>query len=84
MLSVDNASEAVLHSVYPFSTILTAVRISVCSFSMFFVELIVALVLATVLPYVGTKPMHHSILERALEVAAVSPLEAPMATHLIV
>ena len=84
LLSVNYASVSVLHAVHPFATVLATVGISVGALSVLFVELVVTFVLPTILPYVGTKSMHNSILEGALEVAAVSPLEASVATHLIV
>ena len=51
---------------------------------MLFVELIVSFVFTSVLPHVAAKPMHDSVLEGALKVAAISPLEAPVPAHFIV
>ena len=84
LLCVNYTSVSVLHAVDPFATVLAAIGVRVGAFAVLFVELVVAFVLATVLPYVGTKSVHNSILEGALEVAAVGPLEAPVATHFVV
>ena len=50
---------------------------------MFFVEAIVALVLAPILPHIVSIAVHHSILEGTLKVAAIGPLEAALTAHLI-
>ena len=50
---------------------------------MFLVKLIFAFVLATILPDVVAEAMHHTILERTLKVATVSPFEASVTTHFI-
>ena len=50
---------------------------------MLFVEAIVALVSAPILPHIVTVAVHHTFGELTLEVAAVSPLEAAVTTHLI-
>ena len=43
-----------------------------------------ALVPAAILPDIASNPMHDSILERSVEVAAICPLEAAIATHFVV
>ena len=50
---------------------------------MFFVEAVVALVLAPILPHIVSIAVHHSILEGTLKVAAIGPLEAALTAHLI-
>ena len=84
LICIDYASVAVLHAIDPFTAVLTAIRISVCSLSMLLIELIVAFVLSAILPHIGPKSMHHAVLERPLEVPPVSPLEGPISTHFIV
>jgi len=49
----------------------------------FLVEFIFAFILATVLPNVISEAMHHSVLERTLEVATISPFEAAKSAHFI-
>ena len=51
---------------------------------MLLVKLVFAFVLTTVLPDVVAIAVHDPVLERALEVATVCPLEAPVATHFVV
>ena len=51
---------------------------------MLLVKLVFAFVLTAVLPDVVAVAVHYSVLERALKVATVCPLEAPIATHFIV
>ena len=51
---------------------------------MFFVESIVALVLATILPHIISIPMHHTILEHPFKVPSIRPLEITEATHFVV
>ena len=51
---------------------------------MLLVESIVAFVLATILPDIVSVAMHNSILEAALEVAAICPLEAASSAHFII
>ena len=50
---------------------------------MFLVELIFAFIFATVLPNIIAEAMHHSVLERTLEVATIGPFETAIATHFI-
>lgn len=50
---------------------------------MLLVVAIAAFIATTVLPDINTVAVHHSILERALEVAAISPLKAPIAAHFV-
>ena len=50
---------------------------------MFLVKLVFAFVLSTILPDIVTEAMHHTILERTLEVATISPFKASIATHFI-
>ena len=84
LICIDYASVAVLHTVDPFTTVLTAIRISVCPLSMLLIELIVTFVLSAILPHIGPETMHHAVLERPLEVPPVGPLEGPISTHFIV
>ena len=84
LFCINYAPEAVLHAINPFATVLTAIRIRVSALTMLLIVLIVALVLSTILPYVGTKSMHYSVLERSLEVAPIGPLECSISTHFIV
>ena len=51
---------------------------------MLLVESIVAFVLATILPDIVAVAVHDSILEAALEVAPIAPLEAAVPAHLII
>lgn len=51
---------------------------------MLLVVSVIALVFSTILPHVVAKAVHHTILEAALEEASVSPLEAPIAAHLVI
>ena len=50
---------------------------------MLLVVAIVPFVSSTVLPHINAVAVHHSILERALEVSAVGPLKASIAAHLV-
>ena len=84
VLCVNDPASTMLHAIVPFAPILAAIGVSVGALSMLLVVAIVSFIAATVLPHVDAMAVHHSILERALEVAAVSPLEAPVAIHLIV
>ena len=72
-----------LHAIVPLTPILASVGVSVGALSMLLVVAIVSFVAATVLPHVDAVPMHDSVLERSLEVAAVCPLETPVAAHLV-
>ena len=83
-LCADDAAHTVLHAVDPLAAVLASVRVCIRALSMLFVESIVAFVFATILPDVVTVAMHDSILEAALEVAAIRPLEAPSSAHFIV
>ena len=51
---------------------------------MLLVEFVRAFVLTAVLPHVVAEAMHHAVLEAALEVAAIGPLESAVATHFVV
>ena len=51
---------------------------------MFLVESIVALILTTILPHIVAISVHDSVLELALEVATIGPLEAALSTHFII
>lgn len=51
---------------------------------MLLVKSIVTFILAAILPNVVSDTVHYSVLEQALEVTAISPLEAAVATHLVV
>ena len=44
---------------------------------------VVAFIFSAVLPHIVTKAMHNAVLELALEVAAIGPLEATLSAHLI-
>lgn len=84
LFSINNATEAVLHAVYPLTAVLATIGVSVGSLSMFFVELIVAFIFAPILPDIAAKSVHDSVLEGALKVSAIGPLETPVATHLVI
>lgn len=51
---------------------------------MLLVEVIVTFIFASILPHIVPVAVHHSILEASLEVAAVRPLKASIATHFII
>ena len=51
---------------------------------MLFIELVISFVLSAVLPHIYPIPMHDSLLKLPFEEPTVAPLEAPIATHLIV
>lgn len=51
---------------------------------MLLVKSVVTFILATILPDVVSDTVHYSVLEQALEVATISPLETAVATHLVV
>lgn len=73
-----------LHTIDPLTSVLTAIGIGVGTLPMLLIELIVAFVLAAILPHIGSETMHDSVLERTLEVAPICPLECPIAAHLVV
>ena len=73
-----------LHTFAPRALVATAIRIGVHAMAMFLIKAVVPFVLAAVLPDIVAKAMHDSVLELALEVAPVGPLEAAVATHLVV
>ena len=73
-----------LHAVDPLTAVLAAIGISVCALPMLLIELIVTFVLSAVLPHIRPEAMHDPVLERALEVPPVGPLEGPISTHFIV
>ena len=81
---IYDEADSMLHAVDPLAAVLASVRVSIRALTMLFVESIVAFVLATILPDVVTVAVHNSILEAALEVAAIRPLEAPSSAHFIV
>ena len=51
---------------------------------MLLVKLVFAFVLTAILPDIVARAVHDTVLERALKVATVCPLEAPIATHFVV
>ena len=51
---------------------------------MLLVKLVFAFVLTAVLPDIVARAVHDTVLERALKVATVRPLEAPVAAHFVV
>ena len=73
-----------LHAVDPLTAILGAVGVRVCAVTVLLIELIFTLVLTPILPDIVTIPVHHAILELALKIASVGPLEASVAAHLVV
>ena len=83
-LRIDDATDSVLHAVHPLASVLAPVRVSVGAFSMLLVKLVVSFVLAAVLPDIVTVAVHHSVLERTLEVASIGPLERTVAAHLVI
>lgn len=84
LFCIDYVAFAVLHSIDPGATVLAAIGVGVGALAVLFVEFVVAFVFAAVLPHIGTIAMHDPILELALEVSSVGPLEAAMAAHFIV
>ena len=73
-----------LHAIDPLALVLAAVRVGVHPLPVLLVELVMTLIFATVLPHVVSISVHHTVLEAALEVSAIGPLEASSATHLVV
>ena len=51
---------------------------------MLFIELVKPFVLSAVLPHIYPISMHDTFLKLSLKKSTVAPLEAPLATHLIV
>ena len=51
---------------------------------MLFVESVMACIHPTILPHIVAKAMHNSILEGALEVSTIGPLEAAIAAHFVI
>lgn len=82
--SIDDKPDAMLRTIYPLASITASIRISVRSGAVLFVESIFTLVFPAVLPYVVTIAVHDSVLEAALEVSAISPLEASVTAHLVI
>ena len=84
LLGVNNHAEAMLHTIYPLAAVLAAIRVCVCSLAMLFVKLIVAFIFTSILPDIAAESMHDSVLERALKVSTIGPLETPIAAHLVI
>jgi hypothetical protein len=83
-LGINDAPNAVLHSVDPLTTVLAAIRVGVSAFAVLLVKSVVALIHAAVLPHIVTKTVHNSVLKRALEVTTIGPLKAAMTAHLVI
>ena len=83
VISVNYPANTVLHSIFPVALIFLAVWICICSETMFFIFFVVTFIFSAILPNILPITMHHTFRKLSLKLAAISPLEGTLATHLI-